>query len=124
MEQAVVITVRSSVRHHSTPSHSDPAIDTLSSKQRAHLRSLAHHLKPVLHIGKDGINPATIAAAQEAFNTRELMKIRVLESAPNDTHEVAEQLAAEVDGTRVVQVIGRTAVLYRRDPDHPGIQLP
>lgn len=60
----------------------------------------------------------------EAFNTRELMKIRVLESAPNDTNEVAEQLAAEVDGARVVQVIGRTAVLYRRDPDHPGIQLP
>lgn len=88
------------------------------------MRSLAHHLKPVLHIGKDGITKATILAATEAFNTRELMKLRVLESAPHDTHDAAALLAAELDDARVVQVIGRTAVLYRRDPERPRIVLP
>lgn len=100
------------------------AIETLSSKQRAHLRSLAHELKPVLHIGKDGLTAATVAAAKEALNTRELMKIRVLENAPNETRDAAQQLANEMEGSSVVQIIGRTAVLYRPDPDRPRIVLP
>lgn len=100
------------------------AIETLSSKQRAHLRSLAHPLKPILHIGKQGISDATVAAAKEAFSTRELLKVRVLESAPNETRDAAAQLADALEGSSVVQIIGRMAVLYRPDPDHPTIQLP
>ena len=52
------------------------------------------------------------------------MKIRILENAPAEPGEAARSLAEELKGAHVVQVIGRTAVLYRRDPDRPRIELP
>lgn len=97
---------------------------SLTSKQRAHLRSLAHGLKPVLHIGKEGISDATLEALAEAFRTRELLKLRVLDMAPEDARSAAHTLADRVENAHVVQVVGHTAVLYRPDPDHPTIQLP
>ena len=48
---------------------------SLTSKQRAHLRSLAHHLKPLLHLGKEGLTESTYGAVESAFNTRELLKV-------------------------------------------------
>ena len=36
--------------------------DMMNAKQRAHLRSLAHHLKPILQMGKEGMTDATIGA--------------------------------------------------------------
>ncbi|MDX1418797.1 MAG: ribosome assembly RNA-binding protein YhbY [Rubricoccaceae bacterium] len=100
---------------------SDP---TLSSKQRAHLRGLAHALKPLVHIGKEGATVPTIRALREAFNTRELVKVRVLDSAPSPPREVGEALVQEIEGAVVVQVVGRTVVIYRPDPDAPEIKLP
>lgn len=96
----------------------------LTSKQRAHLRSLAHALKPVAHIGAEGLTDAALRGIQEAFNTRELLKVKVLESAPAGAWETADAIAARLEGVHVAQTIGRTVVLYRRHPDKPEIQLP
>ena len=96
----------------------------LTSKQRAHLRKLAHPLKPLLHVGKEGASVASIRAARQALSTRELLKVRVLDGAPDGPRATAEALAAEIDGATVVATAGRNAVLYRPDPDHPEIRLP
>lgn len=98
--------------------------EPLSAKQRAHLRALAHPLKPVLHVGKEGVTIAAVRAVREALGTRELLKIKVLEAAPEGPRESAEALAEQVEGAQVVQVMGRTVVLYRPHPDHPEIRLP
>ena len=97
---------------------------TLSSKQRSHLRSLAHHLKPVLFVGKEGITDAAVRGLEEALNTRELLKVKVLEASPMDVREASEELAGRVDNAVVVQTIGRVAVIYRPDPEKPEIELP
>ena len=96
----------------------------LTSKQRAHLKSLAHPLKPILQIGREGVTDAVVRTVMEAFNTRELLKVKVLEAAPAPARETAEELAARIDGAELVQVIGRTAILYRPHPEKPEIQLP
>jgi RNA-binding protein len=96
----------------------------LTSRQRAHLKSLAHSLKPVLHIGKEGVTAATVHTVEEAFHTRELIKVKVLEHAPDDADAVGDALVAVVPDAHVVQVIGRTVVLYRRHPEKPEIVLP
>lgn len=100
------------------------AIETLTSKQRAHLRSLAHPLKPVVHVGKDGLNESAIHAAREALNTRELLKIRVLEAAPLDAGATGRKLVDEIEGAVLVQVIGHVFVIYRPFPEHPEIRIP
>ncbi|OZC04411.1 YhbY family RNA-binding protein [Rubricoccus marinus] len=96
----------------------------LTSKQRAHLRKLAHPLKPVLHLGKEGATVPTVRALRQAFNTRELAKVRVHDGGELGPREAAEALAAQVENTVVVSVAGRSAVLYRPDPDAPQIKLP
>ena len=96
----------------------------LTSRQRAHLRALAHHLKPVAHIGAGGLTDAALHGIEEAFNTRELLKVKVLESAPEGAWETGDEIAARLEGVQVAQTIGRTVILYRRHPEKPEIRLP
>lgn len=95
----------------------------LSPRQRAHLRSMAHHLKAQIHVGKEGVTASVLRTLEEAFNTRELLKVKVQEAAPLTARDGAEQLAGSLPGVEHVQTIGRTVVLYRRHPDKPEIQM-
>jgi RNA-binding protein len=96
----------------------------ITPKQRAFLKSLAHHLKPVAFVGKEGVTDATIRSIHEALNNRELIKVKVLEAAPGDVRVTGAELAQRVEDAQLVQTIGRIAVLYRRHPDKPEIELP
>ena len=98
--------------------------DRLTSRQRAHLRSRAHDQDPLIHIGKEGLTEAVQAAIAEAFNTRELLTLRVLDNAPNDMRPVAEAAAEGLDDAQVVHTLGHTALLYRPHPEEPEITLP
>lgn len=101
-----------------------PRTAELTSKQRAHLRSLAHPLKPILQVGADGVSHALLRTVEEAFNTRELLKVKVLEGAPEGARATADAIAGGLEGVHVAQTIGRTIVLYRRHPEKPEIRLP
>lgn len=96
----------------------------LNPKQRAHLRSLAHHLKPIQQIGKEGLTEAVVRTIQDALNTRELLKVKVQEAAPLSARDAGAELAQRIEQAEHVQTIGRTVVLYRRHPDKPEIKLP
>ncbi len=92
-------------------------IDPLTPSQRAELKSLAHPLKPIFQVGKDGVTDRAVQAVSEAFNTREILKVKVLDSAPEDARATGAALADGIEGAQVVQVIGRTVVLYRPQPE-------
>jgi RNA-binding protein len=95
----------------------------LTGKQRRHLRGLGHALKPIVQVGKDGIDDGLIAAVEQALSDHELIKIRIGEAASVDRQDAAAELA---DKTRseVAQVLGNTVLLYRADPEEPKIALP
>ncbi len=95
----------------------------MTSKQRAYLRGLANTMEPILHAGKGGISDAMIKQADDALEARELIKGKVLETAPASAREVAEEIAAQVNA-QVVQVIGRTFVLFRQKEKDSQIKLP
>lgn len=95
----------------------------MTSKQRAYLRGLANTMEPILHAGKGGISDAMIMQADDALEARELIKGKVLETAPATAREVAEEIAAKVNA-EVVQVIGRTFVLFRQKEKDSQIKLP
>lgn len=99
-------------------------MESLSTKQRAHLRALAHPLKPIVHIGKEGVTESAVRSIEDALNGRELIKIKVLDTAPESARDAGDALAERISGGHLVQVIGRTVVLYRRDPEKPTIRFP
>lgn len=94
----------------------------LSPKQRNHLRARAHHLKPVVMIGNNGLSRAVLDEIDLALEHHELIKIRI---AAGDRAERAAITAAlcEQTGCETVQSIGRIAVVYR-PATKPKIRLP
>lgn len=96
---------------------------SLNAKQRALLRSLAHPLKPVLYIGKEGVTDAALASLSDVFGARELIKVKVQSAAPLTAAEAGTEIAGHLPGVHHVQTIGRTIVLYRRHPEKPEIRL-
>ena len=94
----------------------------LTSKQRAHLRSLANGIDTILQIGKEGVTENVLRQADDALTARELIKGRVLETAPVLSKEAATAVA-EATGSEVVQVIGTRFVLFRRNLQSPKISL-
>ncbi|UUZ85453.1 ribosome assembly RNA-binding protein YhbY [Paenibacillus sp. P26] len=95
----------------------------LTGKQKRYLRSMAHHLNPIFQVGKGGVNEHLIRHIEEALEVRELIKISVLQNCLEDRDEVAAELA-EGAGAELVQVIGKTIVLYKESREHKKIELP
>ena len=96
----------------------------MTSKQRAYLKGLAMNITPVVQIGKEGLTPEVTKSVEEAFHTRELIKLSVLQNCMEDHREMAQQIAERTQ-SQVVQVIGRKIVLYKEGKDEKKkIELP
>ena len=95
----------------------------ITSKQRAYLRGLAQNLTPIFQIGKNGINDNQVEQISNALEARELIKITLLDSTPDNKHSIANELA-EKTNSDVVQIIGKKITLYRRSEKTPKIELP
>lgn len=90
---------------------------SLTSKQRAYLRSLAVNEDTILQLGKDGITDSFVNSVDVAIAAREIVKFKVLESAMISVKDAADEVARKI-GAQVVTVIGSKAVLYRRSDDN------
>ena len=88
----------------------------LSSKERAALRAEAHHLSASVHIGQHGVTDAVRQTLDDALRTHELVKVAFGKNADASAKDSANELATSAR-TDVVQVIGKTATLYRENPE-------
>ena len=95
----------------------------LTSKQRAYLRGIAAKEDTILQVGKGGIGENLITQVNDALKAREIVKLKVLETAMLSPREAAAQLA-EATKSDVVQTIGNKLVLFKRNPQEPKIELP
>jgi RNA-binding protein len=95
----------------------------LTGKQRRHLRALAHHLSPVVQVGKEGVTQAVRRQVDRALDDHELIKVRVAEACPDDRFVVGDTLVGAC-GAHLAGRAGRVLILYRRHADKPRIQLP
>ena len=85
----------------------------LTSKQRAELRKRSNGLDTIFQIGKNGITDESVKQISAALDARELIKLRVLETAPYNAEEASKILcdALNADG---VSCVGFRFVIYRR----------
>lgn len=84
----------------------------LTGKQIRTLRALAHHLDPVVFVGKADVTEAVAKQTDQALEAHELIKCGVQDGSELTTREAAEALA-EATTSEVVQVIGHRFALYR-----------
>lgn len=84
-----------------------------TSKQRSVLRSLAQTIDPIGQIGKGGVSENMIESFSQALESRELIKITVLNNSDEEAKYVAQDLASALNA-EVVCTIGHKVVLYRK----------
>ena len=97
----------------------------ITSKQRAFLRSMSATIDPIFQIGKQGVTPEVIQAIDQALESRELVKVNVLnncEELEGDCYEICNMVAARTKA-EPVQVVGHKFVIYRA-AKKPKIELP
>lgn len=95
----------------------------LSGKQKRFLRKQAHNIKPILQVGKGGVNANLIKQAEDALEARELIKISILQNNSDDKNATAEAIASGA-GAEIVQIIGSTIILYKESKENKEIVLP
>lgn len=94
----------------------------LTSKRRAYLRKRAHDLDALVRIGKDGISENLIQSILDAIESRELIKVKILQNCEEEKMEIMEQLS-QCKEFEVVGIIGRTIILFKENKDKPVVSL-
>lgn len=95
----------------------------LTGKQRSYLKSLAHNLKPVTQLGKEGITDAFLDQISILLDRHELIKINVLDSSMETAEHAANQICAALNA-EFVQAIGNKLTIYRQSRLDPMIEIP
>jgi RNA-binding protein len=83
----------------------------LTSTQRRYLRGRAHHLDPVVFVGKNGISDSLIDSMDQALAAQELIKVKFV-----DRKDEKKELCAELEertGSNQVGLIGHVGIFYR-----------
>lgn len=90
----------------------------LTGKQKAKLRKLAQSIKPVVQIGNQEVHSKILITIDEAFNTKELIKVKIHRADKTDhklTKKIATFIGENLKGVEVVGVIGTTVILFKRN---------
>lgn len=96
---------------------SDKKVD-LTTKQRQYLKGLAHPLTPLVQIGKDGMSAGLVSMTRQELLHHELIKVKIGSNSGLEKHAASQSLA-EMTDSHLVQLIGKTIVLYKKNPKKP-----
>lgn len=92
------------------------ALPDLSTRQKQYLKALAHPLRPLVHIGKEGISSAVISTVNKELEHHELIKVKIGNNSGLERHETSG-FVAEASNSYLVQLIGKIFVLFRANED-------
>ena len=95
----------------------------LTNEQQKYLRKLAHSLAPVIWIGQNGLTDNVIEELESALNHHELIKVRIRAGERNLRNQITIDIAHKTNAI-VVQKIGNTITLFRRNKNKPLITFP
>lgn len=88
----------------------------LSAQNKKKLRTLAMNLPSMIQIGKGNLSEALFESLSNDLEAHELVKVTMQKTAAISVREAAIECASQT-GSDIVQIIGRTFTLYRRNPD-------
>jgi len=87
----------------------------LSNPQKKYLRGLGHELTPLVFIGREGLSETVFEAVDTALLSHELIKVKIVNTSSVEKHDAAAVIPQQT-GSALVQLIGKTLLLYRANP--------
>ena len=94
----------------------------LSNNQTRHLRSLGHHLQPVVRIGQHGIHKNVLEELDIALDSHELIKIKIVADKASRQEMIGALITQS--SAQLVQHIGQVVLIFRRNQENPKVVLP
>jgi RNA-binding protein len=92
--------------------------NTLTARERSHLKARAHAMEPRVLVGHAGMTDAVAAEIDRALTAHELIKVKILDGDRDVRREIADAICARADAS-LVQSVGKVFVLWRPKPDEP-----
>lgn len=80
--------------------------------QKKALRSIGHHLHPVVQVAEKGLSEGLVKESSRALQDHELIKIRFDIDDRDTRKELMQELATQLDA-EIVQIIGKIGLFYR-----------
>ena len=96
---------------------------TLTNKQKAFLKGEAHHLKPVVMVGKKGLTETLCKEIIANLAAHELIKVKFNESAADERNEIGASIASDC-GAEIIAFRGHVLILYKANDEKPKYKLP
>lgn len=94
----------------------------LTGNQKRYLRGLAHHRKPAVAIGINGVTGAVVSEIDQALAHHELLKVKLPAVDSSRKRSIVQQVC-EATSAHWVQTVGRVGIIYRPAVE-PRIELP
>ncbi|GIU43634.1 ribosome assembly RNA-binding protein YhbY [Shewanella sp. 10N.261.52.F9] len=88
----------------------------LTTKQKQHLKGLAHSLKPVVMLGGNGLTEGVLAEIDNALSYHELIKVKVASGDRELKNAIVDAIVRETKAEKV-QLIGHVLVLFRQSEE-------
>lgn len=95
-----------------------PAAPSLTTRQKQFLKGLAHPLNPFVQIGKEELSPGVLQTIKTELKNHELIKVKIGSNCGLEKHS-SSQTIAEQTASSLVQLIGKTIILYKPNPKKP-----
>lgn len=98
-----------------------PGKNAIDNERKKYLRSIGHNLKPVVTVAGNGLSESVMAEIERAINDHELIKIKLVFDDRSLRTAAIEEICDRCHA-HPIQVIGKTALLYRKS-DTPNPRL-
>ena len=94
----------------------------LTNSQKKQLKGIANTLEIKYQVGKNGITDTLFETLDKGLEAHELIKINVMKSLAIPMMEIALDLSSKLNA-EIVQVLGRSIILFRITKEHNKIKL-
>jgi len=95
----------------------------LTGYQRKFLRSQAHHLKPLVFVGKNELTDGVLHSINQSLDSHELIKVKFQAGKVDEAYKdsIVKKTNCHIAGS-----IGKVLILFRqnKDKDKQKIELP
>lgn len=101
-------------------------LPTLTTRQKQYLKGMAHPLNPLVQVGKEGLSVGIIEQIKKELLLHELIKVRIGNNSGLEKKSGSIDIAEQSESI-MVQLIGKTVVLFKSNPKRPKdkrIKLP
>ncbi len=95
----------------------------ITNAQKKYLRQAAHHLKPVVWAGQNGVTENLLNEIEQALERHELIKIKLRLGEREERDKGIEKICDETSA-ELIQRVGNMLTLYKRNKQKPVIKLP